>query len=214
MNEQVSSYIDSHRVWHAALRELRLLLLNFPLQETFKWRAPCYTFEGKNVVLLGALRDCCVLSFVKGVLLQDADQVLVAPGKHSRSVRVIRFAEVEEVLKRKSVVKRLVKEAIELEKQGAKIDLSAAADLPVPAELQSRFDEHPLFAKAFEALTPGRQRAYLMHFSNAKQSATRLERIDKFTDRILDGKGLNDCVCGLSSRMPACDGSHKTLRTK
>ena len=144
--------------------------------------------------------------------MKDSEGVLEKPGENTRAARVIRFTSVEEIDELEPVLKAYIQEAIELEKAGLKVDFKEGAELPVPEELEMQFDEDPDFKAAFEALTPGRQRAYLLHFGAAKQAKTRASRVEAFKPRIFDGKGLNDCTCGLSKRMPGCDGSHKVLK--
>ena len=209
---KVDEYLNQVQQWQQELSTLRAILLDCPLSEAFKWRAPCYTFEGRNVVILGPWKRSCTLSFFKGALLKDPQGLLEKPGENSRATRVIPFTDVETIVQNKAVIKAYVQEAIELEKAGMKVDFSQNRELDHPAELQDRFGENPEFRRAFESLTPGRQRGYLLHFTAAKQSKTRQARIEKYEPRILDGKGLNDCTCGLSKKMPGCDGSHNRGR--
>jgi uncharacterized protein YdeI (YjbR/CyaY-like superfamily) len=157
-----------------------------------KWRVPCYTFEGKNVVILITLKDCCVLSFVKGALLKDPQGILVKPGENTQSGRVIRFTGVDELTALEPVLKAYVREAAEAEKNGAKVAYKKITEFAVPQELQEKLDGMPALKAAFNALTPGRQRGYLLHFSGAKQSKTRTSRVEKCVERILKGKGLDD----------------------
>ncbi len=206
---EVDAFLKQSADWRDELTALRGIVLECGLTEAWKWRAPCYTVDDGNVVILGRLKDGCTLSFFKGALLKDPKHLLEKPGPNTQAARVMRFTDVSKIKKLTPTLKALIREAAALEKSGAKVETGNAPKLDTPDELQSRFDEDPAFHEAFEALTPGRQRAYLMHFAAAKQSATRASRIDKCTARILDGKGLNDCTCGLSKRMPACDGSHK-----
>ncbi|GAA4420510.1 YdeI/OmpD-associated family protein [Bremerella cremea] len=210
MHPQVDEYFVKLKQWHDELQELRSLLLDTELVEEYKWRAPCYTLDGKNVVILASFKEACMISFFKGTLLKDPKGLLQKPGENTQAARVVRFSSVAEVLKQKSSIKKLIQEAIAVEKSGEKVAKTTEAE-PVPEELHAAFQQHPALEKAFEALTPGRQRAYLMHFAAAKQSKTRTARIEACTERILDGKGLHDCTCGLSKRMPGCDGSHKSL---
>jgi uncharacterized protein YdeI (YjbR/CyaY-like superfamily) len=191
-NPKVDAFIAGAKKWPEELKKLRAILLDSELTEEFKWHQPCYTFEGKNVVVLGEFKDGCAFSFLKGALLKDAHGVLTMPGQHSQSTRWIKFTSVQEVAEMKSVLKAYLREAIEVEKAGLKVKLRKTSDLKFPEELQVMVDDFPHFKAAFEALTPGRQRAYIYHFSAAKQSKTREERVRKFMPRILKGKGLLD----------------------
>ncbi|MFI4876968.1 MAG: DUF1801 domain-containing protein [Blastopirellula sp. JB062] len=211
MHVDAETYFQNVKQWRAELEELRRILLAAGLTEDFKWRSPCYTYQGKNVVILGELKNACTLGFFKGALLKDPRGILAKPGENTRSARLLRFTEVREILKLESTLKAYLREAIENEAAGRKVDLEQDRALELPEELQAKFDESPELEQAFSALTPGRQRAYLLHFAAAKQAKTRIARIEKFRPRILDGKGPNDCVCGLSKKMPNCDGSHKQL---
>ena len=186
-----------------------MIVLNCDLQETLKWRVPCYTYRGKNVALVSALKGYCALSFPKGALLKDKKKILVMPGENSRAARLIKFTDVSEISNCESDLKRYIQEAKDLEDAGAQVDFSANRELEFPSELQAKFAADKKFEKAFLKLTVGRQRAYVLHFSGAKQSQTRAQRIENYVQRIMDGKGFHDCVCGLSQRMPRCDGSHK-----
>lgn len=211
MNSQVDQYISQAGGLQDSLNLLRRILGEFPLQEDFKWRTPCYRFNNANLVLLGYSANGCSLGFLKGALLQDPKQLLQAPGQNTRAARMLAFADVQAVQQMEPQLRAFIEQAIELEKSGAKIDFEKDRALPYPDELTRHMDEDPAFAKAFRALTPGRQRGYILHFSQAKQSATRTARIQKYHRRICQGKGILDCVCGLSKRMPNCDGSHKQL---
>ena len=158
-----------------------------------KWGAPCFTADGGNVVILGVLNDYCCLSFFKGVLLKDPDGLLEAPGENSRSGRLIPFTEVGRILELEPALKAYVREAADLERAGAKVDFTKDRDdVPVPGELQAKLDESADLRTAWEALTPGRRRGWLLHFTGAKQSGTRTSRIEKATPRILAGKGMHD----------------------
>lgn len=191
-NAKVDGYIRKNKKWQAELQALRAILLDTLLTEEIKWRVPCYTFASGNVVLLGAFNDNCVLSFVKGALLQDPRHILTKPGENTRSARVIRFTGVDQIHAHEPVIKAYVDQAVELEKTGRKFDFQTSAPMPIPQELQNKFNQLPTLKTAFAALTPGRQRAYLLHFSAPKQSKTRTSRIEKWTPHILQGKGFND----------------------
>jgi len=191
-NPRVDAFIANAKNWQEELKKLRAILLDSELTEEFKWSQPCYTFQGKNVVVIGALKESCALAFFKGVLLKDVHGVLTRPGQHSQSTRWFKFASAREIAEMKSVVKAYVREAIAVEKAGLKVKLKKTSDLMVPEELQIMLDEFPDFKTAFEALTPGRQRAYIYHFSAPKQSKTRESRVQKYMPHILKGKGLLD----------------------
>jgi len=171
--------------------QLRRIILECGLTEEVKWGVPCYTFEGNNIFLLRAFKDICSVSFFKGVLLEDAEGVLVAPGKNSQASRVFRFTSVQQVNEQEDLLKRYIFEAIEVEKAGLQVEFKKNSE-PIPEELQAKLDEDPFFRAAFEALTPGRQRGYILHISGAKQSATRASRVEKHVPRILEGKGIHD----------------------
>ncbi len=189
-NPNVDAFIANAKNWQPELTKLRAILLDSELTEDFKWSQPCYTFQGKNVIVLGPMKDSCAFAFFKGALLKDIHGVLTRPGQHSQSTRWIKFTSVREIREMKSVLKAYIREAIEIEKSGLKVKLKKTSDLKFPEELQLMLDEFPDFKKAFEALTPGRQRAYIYHFSAPKQSKTREARVRKFMPHILKGKGL------------------------
>ncbi|WP_341227382.1 YdeI/OmpD-associated family protein [uncultured Arcticibacterium sp.] len=211
MNPKVDDYLGRIKNWQAELEKLRALLLECGLTEEYKWRVPCYTYGGANIVLFGNFKESCTLSFFKGVLLNDEKGILELPGENSQSVKMARFTSLQQIVDLEPTLKAYVFEAIEVEKAGIKIEKAKSKKLEFPEELLNKFEEDKAFKEAFEALTPGRQRAYNLHFTGAKQSATRTSRIEKYTDRIMNGIGINDCVCGHSKRMPTCDGSHKYL---
>jgi uncharacterized protein YdeI (YjbR/CyaY-like superfamily) len=191
-NFKVDDFIASAKKWQEEFRKLRAILLDSELTEEFKWSQPCYTFEGKNVVVIGGLKESCALAFFKGALLKDIHGVLTRPAQHSQSTRWFKFASVGEIAEMKSVVKAYIREAIEVEKAGLKVKLKKTSDLKFPEELQIMLDEFPDFRVAFDTLTPGRQRAYIYHFSAPKQPKTREARVQKFMPHILKGKGLLD----------------------
>jgi len=206
-NPNVDEYIQSHPKWRKELTQLRKIVLATELTEAWKWKIPCYTLGGKNVATITALKNDCVLSFFKGPLLSDPDNLLVAPGENSRTFRVVRITNAQQISQLNSSLAFLLEQAIEVERSGKKLEPAQGLDA-YPAELEAKLKENAALQKAFEALTPGRRRAYVMHFAAAKQSKTRTARIERFTPRILDGKGMNDCVCGLTQKPPGCDGSH------
>ena len=211
MNPKVDAFISDAKKWQPEIEQLRQLLLDCGLTEEFKWRAPCYSFQGNNVVIIGCFKNYCTLSFFKGALLQDSHKVLSKPGENSQAVRFFKFTNLEEITEQKPTIKAYIFEAIEIEKAGLKVAFKSNTELEWVAELQMALDKNPALKTAFNALTPGRQRAYNLYFSEAKQPKTRETRIEKYTQRILDRKGINDCICGLSKKMPGCDGSHKFI---
>ena len=191
-NPNVDAFIANAKNWRPELKQLRAILLDSELIEDFKWRQPCYTFQGKNVIVLGPMKESCAFAFFKGALLKDVHGVLTRPGQHSQSTRWIKFTSTREIADMKSVLKAYIREAIEIEKSGLKVKLKKTSDLKLPEELQLMLDEFPDFKTAFYALTPGRQRAYIYHFSAPRQSKTREARVRKFMPHILKGKGLLD----------------------
>ena len=191
-NPKVDGYIRKSEQWQAELVKLRAIVLESPLVEEVKWRVPCYTFENANVVIMGRFKACVMFNFVKGALLKDADGVLVKPGENSQSSRVIRFTGVEQVARMEPILKAYIAEAIDVEKAGLQVAFKKVTERSVPEEFQRRLDEISALKKAFDALTPGRRRAYLLHFSSAKQSNTRESRVAKCMQRILDGKGIDE----------------------
>lgn len=180
------------RNWPDELERLRAIVLDCGLTEELKWGVPCYTYQKSNVVIVSALKDCSVLSFFKGALLKDPHRLLEKPGANTRAERVIRFVDVREIEKLEPVLKAYIAEAIEAERAGLKVDYQEDAELRYPAEFQKKLEEDPALKAAFEALTPGRQRAYILYFSAPKQSKTRESRIEKYVQQILDGRGLHD----------------------
>ena len=211
MNPKVDDFVSEATKWQAEIKQLRTLLLDGGLTEEFKWRTPCYSFQGNNVVIIGCFKNYCTLSFFKGALLQDSHKVLSKPGENSQAVRFFKFTNLEEITEQKPTIKAYIYEAIEIEKAGLKVPFKKNTELEWVAELQMALDKNPALKTAFNTLTPGRQRAYNLYFSEAKQPKTRETRIEKYTQRILNGKGINDCICGLSKKMPGCDGSHKFI---
>ena len=162
------------------------------MEEDFKWGKPCYTFEDNNIVLIHGFKNYCALLFHKGALLKDDEEVLVQQTKNVQSARQLRFKNLQEIKDQEKIIKEYIHEAIEVEKAGLEVEMKKTSDYEVPAELEKAFKDNPDFKKAFKNLTPGRQRGYLLHFSDAKQSKTRESRIEKSMPKIFDGKGLND----------------------
>jgi uncharacterized protein YdeI (YjbR/CyaY-like superfamily) len=192
-NPKVDGYIRKNKQWENELQELRRIILDRGLSEQIKWRVPVYTSEGdRNIVFLGAFKESAVLSFVKGALLKDPEKILVKPGENTQSARTIRFTDVAAIIKLEPVLKAYIDEAIAAEKAGLKVKFKKPGEHKIPDEFAKKLDELSALKKAFTALTPGRQRAYLMHFSAAKQSKTREARVAKCLPRILKGKGLDD----------------------
>ena len=157
-----------------------------------KWRVLCYTFQERNIVILGRFKECCVLRFVKGALLNDASGILVKPGENTQAARVIRFTNVQQIVKMESILKAYIYEALEVEKANLKVNYKKTSEFIIPEEFQNKLDEIPALKTAFDALTPGRQRAYILYFSAPKQSKTRASRVEKCRQQILNGNGLND----------------------
>ncbi len=211
MNEEVNKYLNGLKKWKTELTKLREIILECGLKEEFKWMHPCYTENEKNIVLIHEFKDYCAILFHKGVLLKDPENILVQQTENVQSARQIRFTDLPEIEELKPTIKEYIEEAIEIEKSGKKIEKKKTSEFNTPRELEQKFEENPDFKKAFKNLTAGRQRGYLLHFDKPKQSKTKTSRIEKNMERIMDGYGLNDCVCGLSNRMPNCDGSHKQL---
>ena len=210
-NSLVDAYMSKAKIWKEEMEALREMLLSCNLTEELKWGKPCYSFENKNLFIIQSFKTNCALGFFKGELINDEKGLLVKPGENTQSGRMIRFTHLKEIVKVKGTIKAYIKEAIEHEKKGTKTTIKEKAELIFPEELQSVLDKNVKFKKAFESLTPGRQRAYNMFFSAPKQAQTRTTRIEKYKQQILNGKGINDCTCGLSKKMPYCDGSHKYL---
>ena len=211
MNPVVDKFFANSVKWKRELEALRKIILDFDLTEELKWSKPCYMFQDSNIISLTPLKGSCALAFFKGALLKDPQNILIKPGEHTQSGRWIKFTSLKEIKELEQTLKTYIQEAIEIEKAGLKVVLKADAGSELSVEFQKILDANKKFSAAFYALTPGRQRGYVMFFSAPKQSTTRTTRVEKYMERIMDGKGLNDCTCGLSKRMPACDGSHKYI---
>lgn len=211
MEKTVDAYLENTSQWNDELVQLRRIVLACNLEEVVKWGVPCYTYQNKNILLFHSFKEFCGIGFFKGSLLQDLEKILSKPGENSQASRILRFKSTKEILEVEQLIKAYIFEAIEVEKAGLKVQMKSTNEYEKPIELETIFNETPALKQAFEALTPGRQRGYLLHFSSAKQAETRISRIEKCKNKILAGKGFNDCTCGLSKRMPMCDGSHKYL---
>ncbi len=192
LDPKVDEFLSKAKKWKEEYELLRKIILDCKLTEEFKWMHPCYTFEKKNIVLMHGFKEYCALLFHKGALLKDTYGILVQQTENVQAARQIRFTNVQDIRKMETIIKAYINEAIEVEKAGLKVNLKEHSDYTIPEELQNKFDEIPALKTAFEALTPGRQRAYILYFSGAKQSKTRVSRIEKYIQQILDGKGLND----------------------
>lgn len=190
-NPEVDAFLAGAQKWRDEFTRLRSIVLECGLTEEVKWRQPCYTADGRNIVLIGGFKAYCVLLFMKGALLTDPEHLLVTPGQ-LQSGRQIRFTGVDQIAALEPVLKAYIREAVEVEKAGLKVEKRQTTDFAVPEEFQSRLDGSPALKAAFAALTPGRQRAYLFHFSGAKQSKTRASRVEGCLEKILAGKGLDD----------------------
>ena len=192
MNSKTDFYFKKAGKWQQAYAELRKIMLDCQLTEELKWGVPCYTFEDNNIVLIHGFKDYCAILFMKGALLNDPLGILVQQTENVQSARQIRFTDADEIVEMEHVLKGYVTGAIEVEKSGLTVEFKTTSEYTVPDELQKKFDENPALKTAFEALTPGRQRGYILHFSAPKQSKTRTSRIEKNIPKILDGKGLDD----------------------
>lgn len=192
MNPKVDFFFEKERKWHEEVKQLRMIALDSGLVEELKWGNPCYTLQGKNIVLIHTFKEYCALLFFKGALINDTDDILIQQTENVQSGRQIRFTNVKEIIKLEPVLKEYIQKAIDIEKAGLKVVLKKTDEFKVPEEFQQKLKESPALKSAFEALTPGRQRAYLFHFSQPKQSTTREARIEKQIPKILSGKGLLD----------------------
>ena len=190
-NPKVDAILRQEKKWQEEFETLRSIILDFGLAEDLKWYQPCYTLQGKNVVLIHGFKEYCALMFFKGALLKDGKRILATPGQH-QAARQIRFTNVREIVKMEPILKAYIREAIEMEKTGLKVKLKKTSDFKIPDEFQKKLNEIPALKSAFAALTPGRQRNYIFHFSQPKQSKTRASRVEKCIQQILNGKGLDD----------------------
>lgn len=192
MNAKIDVYLSKIKEWREEFERLRVIVLGCNLTEELKWGVPCYTFQRNNIVLMHGFKEYCAILFFKGSLLKDQKGILIAQTENVQAARQIRFTGVQEIADMEAVLKSYIHEAIEVEKAGLKVPLKKTAEFLVPEEFQNKLDEIPPLKAAFDALTPGRQRAYILYFSAPKQSKTRTSRVEKYMQQILDGKGLDD----------------------
>lgn len=191
-NPKVDAYLAKQKKWQEETIKLRAIALDSGLTEEFKWGHPCYTLDESNIVLIHGFKEYCALLFFKGALLDDPNNILVQQTNNVQAARQIRFTNIREIVNMKSILKSYIKNAIEVEKAGLKVNLKKTSEFKIPQEFKNKLDKSPALKTAFKALTPGRQRAYILHFSQAKQTKTREARIEKYIPQILKGKGLND----------------------
>lgn len=189
---------------------MREICLSCELKEELKWKAACFAFEGKNILILHAFKDFFGIGFFKGALIPDENNLLQFPGENSHHSKILKFHSLTEIIANEEAIRGFIFDAIEIEKKGLKVT-PQNNEMELPLELIEIFKETPNFKNAFEKLSPGKKRGYLLYFSRAKQNQTKLDRIHKMMPRILVGKGIHDCTCGLSKKMPRCDGSHKFI---
>ena len=192
MNPKVDEYLSKEKKWREEFEKLRMIILDCQLTEELKWGKPCYSFEGKNIVLIHGFKEYCAILFIKGALLKDPNGALIQQTENVQAGRQIRFTNIQEIVEMETILKVYIHEAIEVEKAGLEVNFKKNTEFKIPEEFQNKFDEIPALKTAFEALTPGRQRAYILYFSEPKQSKTRESRVEKCMQQILKGKGLND----------------------
>ena len=192
MNPKVDFYFDKAVKWQKEIEKLRMIVLDCGLNEELKWGCPCYTFQNSNIVLIHVFKEYCAFLFFKGALLNDTNGMLIQQTENVQGARQIRFTNVREIVETKAILKAYIYEAIEVEKAGLKVKLKKSSEFSIPEEFQKKLDKKPALKTAFNALTPGRQRGYLLYFAAPKQSKTRESRVEKCIQQILDGKGLTD----------------------
>jgi uncharacterized protein YdeI (YjbR/CyaY-like superfamily) len=192
MNPKVDGFLRKAKKWRDEFEKLRMVCLDCGLTEELKWGKPCYTFQESNIVLIHGFKEYCALLFFKGALLKDVKGILVQQTENVQAARQIRFANVREIRAMETTLKAYIKEAIEVEKAGLKVNLKKVSDFKIPTEFQNKLNEIPALKSAFDSLTPGRQRGYILYFSAPRQSKTRESRVEKCMQQILNGKGLND----------------------
>jgi uncharacterized protein YdeI (YjbR/CyaY-like superfamily) len=192
MNPKVDFYFSKAKKWQKEIKKLRMIILDCQLTEELKWGVPCYTFQNHNIVLIHVFKEYCALLFFKGSLLHDSHGILIQQTENVQAGRQVRFTNVREISKMEPILKSYIDEAIEVEKSGLKVSFKKTTEFAIPGEFQNKLNKIPALKTAFHALTPGRQRAYILYFSAPKQSKTRESRIEKCMQQILKGKGLND----------------------
>ncbi|PZX05599.1 uncharacterized protein YdeI (YjbR/CyaY-like superfamily) [Psychrobacillus insolitus] len=192
MNPKVDEYLSKAKKWKEESEKLRNIVLECELTEEFKWMHPCYAFENKNIVLIHGFKEYCALLFHKGALLKDPQGILIQQTENVQAARQIRFTNVQEIVEMETILKAYIYEAIEVEKAGLEVKIKRSTEFIIPEEFQKKLDETPSLKTAFDALTPGRKRAYILYFSAPKQSKTKESRVEKCMQQILNGKGLND----------------------
>ena len=192
MNTEVDVFLRKAKKWRKEFEKLRTIVLDCRLTEELKWRHPCYTYQDKNIVLIHGFKEYCALLFFKGALLRDKKGILIRQTENVQAARQIRFTDVRQIVEMETMLKAYIKEAVEVEKAGLKVHLKETSEYKIPEEFRNKLDKNPALKTAFEALTPGRQRAYIFYFSLPKQSKTRESRVEKYIQQILKGKGLND----------------------
>lgn len=192
MNPKVDFFFNKTGQWQTEFEKLRTIALKTELTEDLNWGCPCYTYEGKNIFLIHGFKEYCALLFFKGALMKDAENILIQQTENVQAAKQIRFTNVQQIIDLEHVLNNYIFEAVEIEESGVKVEMKKTNEFKIPEEFAQKLNENPELQKAFEALTPGRQRAYLLYFSSAKQSKTRISRIEKYIPEILNGKGLND----------------------
>lgn len=192
MNPKVDFFFNKTGQWQAEFEKLRTIALKTELTEDLKWGCPCYTYEGKNIFLIHGFKEYCALLFFKGALMKDAENILIQQTENVQAARQIRFTNLQQIIDLEHVLNDYIFEAVEIEESGVRVEMKRTNEFSVPEEFAQKLNENPELQKAFEALTPGRQRAYLLYFSSPKQSKTIVSRIEKYIPEILNGKGLND----------------------
>lgn len=192
MNPKVNFFFEKATQWKEEFEKLRIIALSTELVEDLKWGCPCYTYEGKNIFLIHGFKEYCALLFFKGALMKDPDHILIQQTENVQAARQIRFTDVEQINDLEDILRQYMFEAVEIEESGAKVEMKKTKEFEMAEEFKEKLDQNPALQEAFKALTPGRQRAYLLHFSSAKQSKTRIARIEKCIPQIMDGIGLND----------------------
>jgi len=192
MNPKVDFFFDKAKQWQKEFEKLRAIALDTGLEEELKWGCPCYTYQEKNIFLIHGFKEYCAILFFKGALLNDTNHILTQQTENVQAARQIRFTDLKEIIDLEKVIKTYMFEAVEIEKSGIKVPMKKTKEFEMPEEFQNKLDENQMLKEAFNALTQGRQRAYLLYFSSAKQPKTREARIEKYIPEILNGKGLND----------------------